>query len=138
MFVVGILAISNDKGIQNLAPENEFWTLLVTSRERPAPWHLSSSIPQVSQVHWGRPGVQLPSTSLCAHSFPMPRLLSSLLAGIAPVHSSNLRSGVTFPGNLEGSVSPSCPGQRWSEHITVDVGKRSALPAPTPLGVKWE
>ena len=91
MFVVGILAISSDKGIQNLAPENEFWTLLVTS----------------SQVHWGPPGVQLPSTSLCAHNFPLPRLLSSLLAGITPVHSSKLRSGVTLPGNLEGTVSPS-------------------------------
>jgi len=96
MFVVGILAISDDKGIQNLAPENEFWTLLVTSREWPVPWHLSSSIPQVSQVHWGR-----------AHNFPLPRLHSSLLAGITPVHSSKLRSGVTLPGNLEGSVSPS-------------------------------
>lgn len=42
-------------------------------------------------------GVQLPSTSLCAHNFPLPRLLSSLLAGITPVHSSNLRSGVTLP-----------------------------------------
>ena len=93
MFVVGILAISNDKGIQDLAPEKEFWTLLVTSREWPTPWHLSSSIPQVSQIHWGLPGVQLPRTSLCAHNFPLPRLLSSLL--IAPVHSSSLRSGVT-------------------------------------------
>ena len=43
----------------------------------------------------GRPGMQLPRTSLGAHNFPLPRLLSSLLTGMAPVHSSNLKSGVT-------------------------------------------
>ena len=70
MFVVGILAISNGQGVQNLTPENEFWTLLEPSREWPGPWHLSSSIPRISQVHWGLPGLHLPSTStVCAWFF---------------------------------------------------------------------